>query len=365
MATIPNGKGTVCLATFDNQCQFVKHEFGRPPVGPRDVCLDIKYCGMCHSDVHACNGDWNLNAYPLTPGHEVAGIVTSVGDEVQDIAVGDRVGVGCYIECCLTCELCKAGLHSYCRSKINTYGKPYPKDKGHDECAGHYTNGGYSSQMTVKRDFVYKVPDNVALEYVGPLLCAGITMWSPLNKHVIHGMKAKSVAIVGFGGLGQMGIKLAKALGCDVTVLSRSTSKEAEAAKLGAKLIAHSDKDAMAAAAFTFDLVLDTVSSHHDVAAIMSTLKVGGAYVCIGVIPQAIPVTATSLIMNRYSLEGSLVGGIPETQEMLDFCSKHNVMPEIKIIHAKDTTAQFKAMEDGSAGAVRAVIDMTTLKELN
>jgi alcohol dehydrogenase (NADP+) len=238
--------------------------------------------------------------------------------------------------------------------------------KGHDDCAGYHTNGGYSTSITVKRDFVFKVPEGMGMEYVGPLLCAGITMFSPLNRHVLmkEDGKPKSVGIVGFGGLGQMGVKLAKAMGCSVTVLSRSTSKKAEADKLGAAILAHSDEEALKEAAYSFDVILDTISAHHEIANILPTLKVGGIYVCLGAVAQPVAISPMGLIFNYHRIEGSIVGGIPETQKMLDFCSEHNVLPEIKVIHAKDATDQFKALADGSAGAVRAVIDMSTLADL-
>lgn len=364
MATIKDGSGTIALAAFDSKSELKKHEFGRPEVGPNDVSIEIKYCGMCHSDVHATNGDWGMAFFPLAPGHEIAGVIQKVGSDVTEFQVGDAVGVGCFVESCSTCEQCQGGEQNYCRSSVQTYGTPYPKGKGHDDCAGHYTNGGYSSQITVKKDFVFHVPKNMDLKVVGPLLCAGITMFSPLNRHVLQKGGKKSVGIVGFGGLGQMGVKLAKAMDCEVTVLSRSTSKKEQAEKLGADILAHTDEEAMKAAAFKFDVILDTVSSAHDINPILPTLKVGGSYVCIGAVPEPMQISSFSLLMSNYKIEGSLVGGIPETQKMLDFCSEHNVLPEIKVISAKEANAQFKALVNGTAGAERAVIDMATLSEL-
>ena len=364
MATILNGKGTLALAAFDDKAVLQKHEFGRPAPGANDVNIEIKYCGMCHSDLHACNGDWGVNKYPIAPGHEIAGIVKSVGADVTKYKVGDRVAVGCFVEACMTCELCQEGLQNYCRSHVQTYSSPFPKGKGHDECAGCHTNGGYTSNITVRSDFVFKVPDGMDLEYAGPLLCAGITMFSPLNRHVLKQGGNKKVGIVGFGGLGQMGVKLAKAMNSEVTVFSRSLSKKEQAANLGADILVHTDEEAMKKAAFTFDVIVDTISVEHDIQHIMQTLKVGGTYVCIGGVPQPFKVSPLGLIFNNYKLEGSLVGGIPETQEMLDFCEKHRVMPAIKVIHAKDANAQFKSLQDGSAEVERAVIDMSTLAEL-
>jgi uncharacterized zinc-type alcohol dehydrogenase-like protein len=223
MATIEKGTGTISLAAFDKLNGLKKHEFGRPAPGPNDVSIEIKFCGMCHSDLHATNGDWGIAAFPMAPGHEIAGIVQEVGSNVTNLKVGDRVGVGCFVDSCASCEMCHRGEQNYCRSVVQTYSTPYPKGKGHDECAGHQTNGGYSSQITVKKDFVFPIPDHIDLKYVGPLLCAGITMFGPLNRHILEKGGHKTVGIVGFGGLGQMGAKLAKAIGCDVTILSRST----------------------------------------------------------------------------------------------------------------------------------------------
>jgi len=370
MATIKDGKGTLALAAFDKDAKLCKHEFGRPTPGPNDVSIEIKYCGMCHSDLHASNGDWGLGFYPIAPGHEVAGVVQGVGSDVKDFKVGDRVGVGCFVDSCGSCDQCKHGLQNYCRSHQQTYGTKYAQGLGHDECAGYHTNGGYSSQITVKKDFVFKVPDQLELEYVGPLLCAGITMFSPLNRHVLMaqenngGKKKKSIGIVGFGGLGQMGAKLAKAMGCDVTFFSRSTKKSDEAASLGASILAHTDEKALKGAAGTFDLILDTVAVAHEISNIVPTLKVGGTYVCIGAVPQPFEISPFALIANNYKLEGSLVGGVPETQKMLKFCTEHNIKPNIKVIKAKEASDQFKALSEGTADTKRAVIDMSTLGDL-
>jgi uncharacterized zinc-type alcohol dehydrogenase-like protein len=364
MATIKDGKGTLCLAAFDKNAKLERHELGRPECADHDVKVEIKYCGMCHSDLHAVNGDWGINSYPLTPGHEIAGIVMDVGKSVTDFKKGDRVGVGCFVESCGSCGLCKNGEENYCRNHKQTYGNEYPKGKGHDDCAGNLTNGGYSTAITVRDHFVYKVPEGLDLELVGPLLCAGITMFSPLNKYVLSQGGSKKVGIVGFGGLGQMGIQLAKAMNCEVTVLSRSTSKKSEAEKLGANILAHTDEDAMKKAAQTLDVIIDTVAFHHDIAPLMSLLNVGGTYVSIGAFPKPFTMTPMNMIFNKYNYTGSLVGGVPETQQMLEFCAKHKCFPEIEVIHAKDATAQFKALADGTAGTKRAVIDMSTLKDL-
>jgi uncharacterized zinc-type alcohol dehydrogenase-like protein len=364
MATVKNGSGVMALAAFDKNAELKKHELGRPKAGPNDVEIEVKFCGMCHSDLHATNGDWGMEAFPLAPGHEIAGVVKAVGSDVTNYKEGDLVGVGCFVDSCGECEQCGCGSQNYCKKVVQTYGTPYPEGKGHDDCVGEPTNGGYSTAITVKQDFVYAVPEGMELKYVGPLLCAGITMFNPLNKHVLKKGGNKSVGIVGFGGLGGMGAKLAKAMGCDVTFLSRSTSKKDEATKLGAGILAHSDEDALSAASGKFDVIIDTVSVQHEVQHMMSTLKTGGTYHLIGGVAQPFSVVPFNMILSNHHIEGSLVGGIPETQEMLEFCAKHNIVPEINVIHAKDANAQFKALADGSATTARAVIDMSTLSEL-
>jgi len=364
MATITDGKGTIALAAFDKGAILKKHEFGRPAPGPNDIAVEIKYCGMCHSDLHNCNDEWGFNFFPIAPGHEIGGIVKEVGSDVTKFKKGDRVGVGCFVESCFECEQCGEESQQYCSKMAMTYGSEYPKGKGHDECAGTHTNGGYSDKIVVRQEFVYAVPDGLELEYVGPLLCAGITMFSPLNRHVLKKGGKKKVGIVGFGGLGHMGAKIAKAMDSEVTFLSRNLKKKDEADALGAGIIAHSDEEAIKGASKTFDVILDTVSAPHEIEPILSTLKVGGSYVCIGAVVQQFKLSPMSIIFTNYKIEGSMVGGIAETQEMLDFCTKHDIKPEIKIIHAKDANAQFKAFAEGDADPVRAVIDISTLSEV-
>jgi len=356
------------LAAFDAKCELKKHEVGRPEPGPTDIAIDVQYCGMCHSDVHACNGDWGLNHYPIAPGHEVSGTVRSIGSEVTGFKVGDRVGVGCMVESCRSCGLCKDGLEQHCPSMIQTYGSTFPEGKGENfkKAEGYHTNGGYSTDITVDKHFVFKIPDSMELEYAGILLCAGVTMFSPLSRHILQkgGGKGKTVGIVGFGGLGQMGVHLAKAMGAEVTVFSRSEAKAAKAKEMGADILVHTDEEAVKAAARKFDVVLDTVSNEHAIDQLANTLKVGGTYVLIGAMPNPFSISNMQMIFNRQTIEGSLIGGVPETQEMLDFCAAHNIKPNYNVIHAKDASAQFQAMIGGTADAQRAVIDIATLKTL-
>jgi uncharacterized zinc-type alcohol dehydrogenase-like protein len=370
MATLSTGtKNALALGAFDTKAELYCFEIARPSVGPSDVAIDIQYCGMCHSDCHACNGDWGLDSWPIAPGHEIAGIVSAVGSEVTQFKVGDKVGVGCMVESCRTCDLCTQGLEQHCPNMTQTYGSPFPADKGETlkDAAGHHTNGGYTSAITVSEHFVFKIPDGMDMKYAGVLLCAGITTFSPLNRHILQkgGGKGKTVAIVGFGGLGQMAIKIAQAMGVDsVTILSRNDKKKPEADKLGCKYLVYADEKEVAAAARTFDVVLDTVSAPHDVSGLVSTMKVGGTYVLLGAVGKPFEVSAFNLLFNRHSIEGSLIGGVPETQEMLDFCAKHNIVPEYRVINAKEANEQFKSLMDGTANPDRCVIDISTLRDL-
>ena len=370
MATIEKGTGTIALGTFDKNAVLKKREFGRPAPGPDDIAVDTKFCGMCHSDLHACNGDWGLNMHPITPGHEIAGIVTAVGANIKDFKVGDRAAVGCFVQSCRTCDLCSDGQEQYCPDLVQTYSTPFPEGRGDNfkEAVGYHTNGGYSDKIVVNQHFVLHIPTSISMEAAGPLLCAGITVFSPLNRHVLKkagdGKGKKHVGIVGFGGLGHMAVKIAKAMGADVTVLSRSNKKEALAHTMGANILIHTDEKALSEQVRVFDCIIDTVSASHPVASIVGTLKVGGTMVLLGAIGAPFELSAFPLLANNHCIEGSAVGGIPETKEMLEFCAKHDIAPHCKVIHAKDASAHFNAMSDGTSGAERYGIDISTLKEL-
>eukprot|EP00187_Rhodella_violacea_P010278 CAMPEP_0174912990 /NCGR_PEP_ID=MMETSP0167-20121228/80077_1 /TAXON_ID=38298 /ORGANISM="Rhodella maculata, Strain CCMP736" /LENGTH=312 /DNA_ID=CAMNT_0016157671 /DNA_START=769 /DNA_END=1704 /DNA_ORIENTATION=+ len=312
MATIPSGTNISALAAHDTTMVVSKIEIGRPSAGPSDVEVAIKFCGICHSDLHTINGEWGVDIYLLAPGHEIAGIATAVGADVEGIKVGDRVGVGCmvgscrtcdlcqsgleqhctqmvatYSSCmvgsCRTCDLCQSGLEQHCTQMVATYSSVFPEGKGENykSAVGHHTNGGYSTAITVNSHFVFRIPDAIPLEYFGPLLCAGITTFSPLNRHIMQagGGAGKTVGVIGFGGLGHMAVKLAKAMGAEVVVISRSDAKKAAAEKLGAEIMAHGDAAAVATATRKFDVILDTVSAKHAVAPLVGMLKVGGTYV--------------------------------------------------------------------------------------
>jgi len=309
-------------------------QFKRREPGPTDVLIDIKYAGICHSDIHTVRGEWGQIKYPQVVGHEIAGVVHKVGDKVTKHKVGDLVGVGCMVDSCRSCSSCKEGLEQYCSNGCSfTYNS---KDQqGHGAFPGEKesrTHGGYSTAITVDQDFVLKLDKKVDMARVAPLLCAGITLYSPL----LHWgpPKGKQVAIVGMGGLGHMGVKLGAALGGEITVLSQSLSKKDDAIKFGAKHVyATSDEETFKKLAGHFDYMVNTVSaSGMDFSKYLGLLKRDGSMICVGAPEKPSPLAVMPLIFGRRSLAGSAIGGIPETQEMLDFCIEHNIYPEVELI---------------------------------
>jgi len=297
----------------------------RRDVGPHDVAFDIHFAGICHSDIHTVKGEWGEVSYPMVPGHEIAGIVTEVGSEVSKFKVGDRVGVGCFVDSCRECAQCRAGEEQYCTNPgmVGTY-----NGVGRD---GEPTQGGYSGAIVVDENYVLRIPDSLPLDAAAPLLCAGITLYSPL-RHWNAG-PGTSVAVIGLGGLGHMGVKLAHAMGAKVTVLSQSLKKMEDGLRLGAdEYYATSDPETFEKLAGSFDLILNTVSANLDLDAYLRLLKLDGTLVELGMPEHPMTVTAPSLVMARRRLAGSLIGGIAETQEMLDFCAEHDVRPEIEVI---------------------------------
>jgi uncharacterized zinc-type alcohol dehydrogenase-like protein len=325
----------------------------RRDVGPHDVLIEIKYAGICHSDIHTARGDWGPATYPLVTGHEIAGIVTAVGPEVTKHAVGDRVGVGCMVDSCGECRYCQDGEEQFCvKGMIGTYGV-IGKD-------GQLTQGGYSTHIVVTQDFVLRIPDGLDLDVAAPLLCAGITTYSPLS-HWGAG-PGKKVAVVGLGGLGHMAVKIAHAMGAEVTVLSQSLKKQEDGLRLGADHYhPTSDPETFAKLAGSFDLVLNTVSAVIDVDAYLSLLAVDGALVNVGAPPDPLSVNVFSLIMGRRSYAGSLIGGIRQTQEMLDFCAQHHLGAEIEVIGADQINEAYERVL-ASDVRYRFVIDTATLK---
>jgi alcohol dehydrogenase (NADP+) len=320
-----------------------------------DVEIEILYCGVCHSDLHNARNDWESAVYPMVPGHEIIGRVVGVGADVTRLRVGDPVGVGCMVDSCQHCESCQQGLEQYC-AEGSTY--TYNAIDRHDQMP---TYGGYSEKIIVSDKFVLKVPDGLELAGAAPLLCAGITTWSPL-RHWKVGPGSK-VAIVGLGGLGHMGIKLGKALGAELTLFTRSPGKEADARRLGADhVVLSTDPDQMAGVLGKFDLIIDTVPYVHDVNPYVPTLSVSGTLVLVGYLGDLTPMlNSAPLVMGRRSVAGSLIGGIAETQEMLDFCGAHGIHSDIEVIKIQDINTAFERMLKSDV-KYRFVIDMASLK---
>lgn len=328
-------------------------QFERRPLRANDVALRITYCGVCHSDLHQARNDWHNTNYPCVPGHEIIGEVTAVGADVTKVKPGATVAVGCLVDSCRTCDPCEHGLEQYCQNHgTATY-------NGRDRQTGELTFGGYSENIVVREEFVLTVPEGLDPERAAPLLCAGITTWSPL-RHWNAG-PGKKVAVVGLGGLGHMGVKLAVALGADVTVVTTSPSKVADAQALGAHdVLISTDPEAMAKARGSFDIVLDTIPVEHDVAPYLGLTALDGATVVVGAIGMLPSLHSGMLLMGRKTLAGSIIGGIPETQEMLDFCAEKGVLPECETIAMHDINHAFSRMERSDV-KYRFVIDMSTL----
>ncbi|MCB0949073.1 MAG: NAD(P)-dependent alcohol dehydrogenase [Mycobacterium sp.] len=304
---------------------LTKTTIARRDVGAHDVALDIHFAGVCHSDIHTVRAEWGRVKYPVVPGHEIAGVVTQVGSAVTKFKVGDRVGVGCFVDSCRECAQCRAGQEQYCDNPgmVGTY-----NSVGRD---GRRTQGGYSGAIVVDENYLLSVPDTIPLDMAAPLLCAGITTYSPL-RHWNAG-PGKRVAVIGLGGLGHLAVKLAVAMGAEVTVLSQSLKKMEDGLRLGAIAYrATSDPATFAELKGRFDLILNTVSANLDLADYLGLLKVNGTLVELGMPENPMEVPAGALIFGRRSIAGSLIGGIAETQEMLDFCAQHDVTPEIEVI---------------------------------
>jgi len=329
-------------------------QINRREVTAKDIEIDILYCGVCHSDLHTAKNDWGFTSYPAVPGHEIVGKITKVGSEVTQFKVGDIAAVGCLVDSCRTCSSCTQDLEQYCLNGwVGTY-------NGEDKHLGGMTFGGYSEKVVVDEHFVLKVPSNLDLAAVAPLLCAGITTWSPLRHWNVT--KGSKVAVVGLGGLGHMAIKLAKGLGAEVTLFSRTPEKEKDALDLGTDaVIISTDENQMKAVAGKFDLIIDTVPYVHDVNSYITTLNLSGTLVLVGYLGGLEPILNTvPMVMGRKSVAGSLIGGIAETQEMLDFCGKHNIVSEIEIIKMQDINTAYERMIKSDV-KYRFVIDMTSL----
>jgi uncharacterized zinc-type alcohol dehydrogenase-like protein len=332
-------------------------EFERREVRSNDVEIDIEYCGVCHSDLHQAKNDWGWSHYPMVPGHEIVGRVRRVGAGVSKFKAGDLVGVGCMVDSCQHCHPCEQGLEQYCENgNVQTYNDT---DRFGDNLP---TYGGYSDTIVVTEKFVVRVPENLDTQAVAPLLCAGITTYSPLKHWNVQ--KGSKVAVVGLGGLGHMALKLAHAMGAETTLFTRSAGKEADALSLGAdKVVLSTDEAQMQAVANYFDVIIDTVPYSHDLNPYINTLALDGALVLVGLVGDLESTLSTvPLILGRRSVAGSLIGGIAETQEMLDFCGAHNIVPEVEMIDIQHINQAYERLLKSDV-KYRFVIDMKSLKK--
>ena len=324
----------------------------RRALGKRDVLIDIKFCGICHSDIHQVKDEWGGSIFPMVPGHEIAGVISEVGSAVSDFSVGDRVGVGCLVDSCEECEYCLAGEEQFCtKNAVPTY-----NGRGYD---GEPTFGGYSRQVVVKDRFVVNIPDSLDLECAAPLLCAGITTYVPLKHwHVGEGTK---LAVIGMGGLGHVAVQIAAAMGAEVTVLSQTLNKREDGLRFGAKhYYATSDRNTFKQLASSFDVILNTVSANLKLDHYLRLLRVDGTLVSVGAPSAPDSFNAFSLIGGRRSMAGSAIGGLPDTQEMLDFCAAHGVKPAIELIGAGDVGDAYDRVERSDV-RYRFVIDVATI----
>jgi uncharacterized zinc-type alcohol dehydrogenase-like protein len=328
-------------------------EFERRDVGEHDILIEIAYCGVCHSDLHQARGEWGNSTFPMVPGHEIVGKVTKVGSKVLRHKVGDFAGVGCFVDSCRACRSCKDGIEQYCEGHIAfTY-------NGTEKDLITPTQGGYSSQIVVDENYALKVSPALDLKAVAPLLCAGITTYSPLRHWKVG--KGHRLGVLGLGGLGHMGVKFGVALGAEVTVISTSASKEDDAQRLGAHAFLNSkDEAAVQKATERFDFILDTVSAPHDLNQTLNMIRRDGTLILVGVPPEAPQVHAFSLIPRRRAVAGSMIGGIKETQEMLDFCAEKNIVSDVEVIQMSYINEAYERMSKGDV-RYRFVIDMKTL----
>jgi uncharacterized zinc-type alcohol dehydrogenase-like protein len=341
------------FAAYDATTPLKPWTFERREVGPNDVAIDIAYCGVCHSDIHQARDEWGGSMFPMVPGHEIVGHVTAVGKDVTKFQVGDAVGVGCMVDSCRTCDACHDHVEQYCENGFSGTYNGVEQDKKTP------TYGGYSDHIVVTQDFVLKVPDNLPLNAVAPLLCAGITTWSPL-KHWNVG-KGQKVGIVGLGGLGHMGVKFAAALGAETHIITTSPGKIADAKKLGAVGgVVSKDEADMAKHAGSFDFILSTISAQYDIGTYLDLLKRDGKMVVVGAPDKPSDIMTFSLIMGRKTLAGSLIGGIKETQEMLDFCGEHSIVSDVEMIAIQDINTAYERMMKSDV-RYRFVIDNKTL----
>jgi uncharacterized zinc-type alcohol dehydrogenase-like protein len=330
------------------------YNFERRNPGPHDVEIDILYCGVCHTDIHLVNNHWGISVYPMVPGHEIIGRVVSVGEHVKKFKPGDTAGVGCWIDSCRDCEYCNNGLEQHCvNGAVLTY-SAYEKD------GKTITQGGYSNKIVVDERFVLKIDKKLSPEKAAPLLCAGITTYSPLKQWKVG--KGHKLAIIGLGGLGHMAVKFGVAFGADVTVLSTHESKREDALKLGAhNFVVTTDEDQLKTVANSFDFILDTLSANHDYNKYIGLLKIGGTLICVGLPVEPMHVPSFNIVFTRKCIAGSLTGGLPETQEMLDYCAEKNISADVEVIPIQYIQDAYKRMQNSDV-KYRFVIDMSSLQ---
>ena len=340
-------KGWAAQSATDPLAPF---EFERRDCRPNDVAIKISHCGICHSDLHFARNDWGGSRYPLVPGHEIVGTVTAVGDDVGKYRVGDKVAVGCLVDSCRECAACKAGQEQFCaRGSTATF-------SGIDRVDGSLTQGGYSDHIVVREEFVCSIPDSLDIAKAAPLLCAGITTYSPLKKFGVG--QGSKVGVAGLGGLGHMGVKIARAMGAHVTMITTSPDKGKDARELGADdVLLSTDRGAMTAAAGKFDFILDTIPVAHGIDPYLALLARNGALVMVGAIEPLPSIHGRSLIMGNKTLAGSLIGGLAETQEMIDFCAEHGILPEVETIAMSEVNTAYERLLKNDV-RYRFVIDM-------
>ena len=334
--------------------ELVPLEIERRDLQPTDVAIEILYCGVCHSDIHTAKSEWGPARYPCVPGHEIIGKVTAVGNDVKNFKVGDPVGVGCMVDSCQHCSACEEGLEQYCENGATfTYGSP-------DKISGGHTFGGYSEKIVVDESFVLRIPENLDLAKAAPLLCAGITTWSPLRHWKIK--SGDKVGVIGLGGLGHMGVKFAKAMGAHTVMITTSPEKGEDAKLLGAdEVLISKERDAMKNHANSFDFLLNTIPVGHDVDPYVNLLKRDATMVLVGAVEPLTNVNSAGLVRLRKNIAGSMIGGIPETQEMLDFCGVNNVLPEVEMVNMQNINEAWDRVVKADV-KYRFVIDMKSLK---
>lgn len=344
---------TKSYATQDAQGTLGPWNFDRRAVGSRDIQIDIQYCGVCHSDIHQVRNEWGGSIYPMVPGHEIVGRITKVGQDVKKFKVGDLAGVGCLVDSCRTCNNCKDGLEQYCLNGNS------PTYNGREQDKKTPTYGGYSKMIVVDEDFVVHVSEKLPLQNVAPLLCAGITTYSPLRHWKVG--KGHKLAVLGLGGLGHMAVKFGVSFGAEVTMLSTSPSKKEDAQRLGAhNFVLTKDPEQLKKFKGYFDFIIDTVSAEHDYTQYLGLLKTDGVHICVGAPPTPAQIHAFNLIVGRKSIAGSLIGGLPETQEMLDYCAEHQIVSDVELIKIQDIHNAYDRMLRGDV-KYRFVIDIATL----